>query len=73
VVQVHVIPESGKALNGVSKDKAFGFTVGASGAIVAAGTQYFLGAMVQDNKSTSPMSILRSIVKLYMDVRTLDN
>ena len=72
MVQVHVIPEAGKALNGISQGKGFGFVVSASGAIVASGTQHFLVAVIQDNKSTSPMSILRSSVELDVDVGTLD-
>jgi hypothetical protein len=72
VVQVHVSPEPDKALYGISQGKGFSFIVRAAGAIVAAGPQHFLVAMVQDNKSTCPVSILRSSVELNVDVGTLD-
>mgnify|MGYP003390003671 CR=1 FL=1 len=54
---------------GISQGKGFSFIVRAAGAIVAAGPQHFLVVMVQDYKSTGSMSILRSTVELYVDMR----
>ena len=53
---------------GISQGKGFGFVVGPAGAIVAAGPEDLLQAVVQDYKSTGSMSILRSTVELYVDM-----
>ena len=53
---------------GISQGKGFGFVVGPAGAIVTAGSEDLLVAVVQDYKSTSPVSILGSTVELDVDM-----
>jgi hypothetical protein len=56
-------------LYGISQGKGFGFVVSPARAVIAAGPEDLLQAVVQDYKSTGSMSILRSTVELYVDMR----
>ena len=53
---------------GISQGKGFGFVVSPARAVIAAGPEDLLQAVVQDYKPTGSMSILRSTVELYVDM-----
>lgn len=62
--------ETGQALDGITQGKGFGFVVGSSRTIIASHSYNLLLMVVQDDKSSCPVAVLRSAIELNMDVGT---